>query len=103
MIRRPPRSTLFPYTTLFRSVQPANGSRPPTGIHLWCYPTILTELLISWLVNDAIRTFEDSPSPTKDFSFSLSCVLCFFEGPDTCDLCSQRKKPRPPLLSCPIV
>src|SRR5574340_1521832 len=23
MIRRPPRSTLFPYTTLFRSVQPA--------------------------------------------------------------------------------
>src|SRR2546427_8388519 len=23
MIRRPPRSTLFPYTTLFRSLQPA--------------------------------------------------------------------------------
>src|SRR5256885_12362189 len=32
MIRRPPRSTLFPYTTLFRSlprqVQPAQGRRP---------------------------------------------------------------------------
>src|SRR5258708_8343904 len=27
MIRRPPRSTLFPYTTLFRSVLPAAGSR----------------------------------------------------------------------------
>src|SRR5687768_17712354 len=26
MIRRPPRSTLFPYTTLFRSVRPAAGS-----------------------------------------------------------------------------
>src|SRR5258706_6793743 len=26
MIRRPPRSTLFPYTTLFRSSQPANDS-----------------------------------------------------------------------------
>src|SRR5207247_3675586 len=25
MIRRPPRSTLFPYTTLFRSEQSANG------------------------------------------------------------------------------
>src|SRR5689334_1052275 len=25
MIRRPPRSTLFPYTTLFRSVQVVNG------------------------------------------------------------------------------
>src|SRR5947209_10718843 len=32
MIRRPPRSTLFPYTTLFRSAQPvmlaANGVGP---------------------------------------------------------------------------
>src|SRR5260221_7209833 len=26
MIRRPPRSTLFPYTTLFRSTTPSNGS-----------------------------------------------------------------------------
>src|SRR2546430_10891052 len=25
MIRRPPRSTLFPYTTLFRSCEPAEG------------------------------------------------------------------------------
>src|SRR2546430_5174880 len=28
MIRRPPRSTLFPYTTLFRSVPPQSGTRP---------------------------------------------------------------------------
>src|SRR2546429_5314356 len=28
MIRRPPRSTLFPYTTLFRSFSPANQRRP---------------------------------------------------------------------------
>src|SRR6266508_804538 len=28
MIRRPPRSTLFPYTTLFRSPRPANATRP---------------------------------------------------------------------------
>src|SRR2546427_11900198 len=27
MIRRPPRSTLFPYTTLFRSIRPAVGRR----------------------------------------------------------------------------
>src|SRR2546421_398517 len=29
MIRRPPRSTLFPYTTLFRSRVPANGVALP--------------------------------------------------------------------------
>src|SRR3712207_6957108 len=28
MIRRPPRSTLFPYTTLFRSSQHRRGVRP---------------------------------------------------------------------------
>src|SRR5256885_9128713 len=28
MIRRPPRSTLFPYTTLFRSLDPQPGARP---------------------------------------------------------------------------
>src|SRR2546423_8631604 len=38
MIRRPPRSTLFPYTTLFRSIayldracERVRGSHPPTG------------------------------------------------------------------------
>src|SRR3989475_9242475 len=35
MIRRPPRSTLFPYTTLFRS--PAKAQRPeqPAVRHRW--------------------------------------------------------------------
>src|SRR3712207_7644665 len=28
MIRRPPRSTLFPYTTLFRSPEPGDGGAP---------------------------------------------------------------------------
>src|SRR2546426_7592430 len=32
MIRRPPRSTLFPYTTLFRSC--GLGSRPAPGLSL---------------------------------------------------------------------
>src|SRR5258705_4992238 len=29
MIRRPPRSTLFPYTTLFRSLEKASSRRSP--------------------------------------------------------------------------
>src|SRR5256885_10390452 len=32
MIRRPPRSTLFPYTTLFRSVVAEGGAQPPAGL-----------------------------------------------------------------------
>src|SRR5437764_11043266 len=31
MIRRPPRSTLFPYTTLFRSAHPDRRDRRPAG------------------------------------------------------------------------
>src|SRR2546426_4330731 len=33
MIRRPPRSTLFPYTTLFRSIQPHGTIKDSTGTH----------------------------------------------------------------------
>src|SRR3712207_9209194 len=32
MIRRPPRSTLFPYTTLFRSGGLERGGRPSEGL-----------------------------------------------------------------------
>src|SRR5687768_17998198 len=41
MIRRPPRSTLFPYTTLFRSLaNPARLSRHPLapGVYRGCEP-----------------------------------------------------------------
>src|SRR5260221_1896193 len=33
MIRRPPRSTLFPYTTLFRSCTDKNGEADGTSAH----------------------------------------------------------------------
>src|SRR5687768_17879401 len=33
MIRRPPRSTLFPYTTLFRSSRSSQRRRPRCGTH----------------------------------------------------------------------
>src|SRR5256885_12187619 len=34
MIRRPPRSTLFPYTTLFRSSQSGQFRRNRKGLHV---------------------------------------------------------------------
>src|SRR3712207_6880317 len=36
MIRRPPRSTLFPYTTLFRSGRPGPLQRLPRGLRDGC-------------------------------------------------------------------
>src|SRR3712207_8727308 len=56
MIRRPPRSTLFPYTTLFRSKSPAHPNDHvnqgqssndviPTAIHLSALVAIKEDLL----------------------------------------------------------
>src|SRR5690349_22194391 len=42
MIRRPPRSTLFPYTTLFRSVAPGNAcTRYGVAFPIVSAPTIV--------------------------------------------------------------
>src|SRR2546429_1562977 len=40
MIRRPPRSTLFPYTTLFRSVQRRSPDRG-TSISSWMFSFLM--------------------------------------------------------------
>src|SRR2546430_11648730 len=40
MIRRPPRSTLFPYTTLFRSNRPKRCSRHSADLHRVLLKTI---------------------------------------------------------------
>src|SRR3712207_8325942 len=37
MIRRPPRSTLFPYTTLFRSDDELDRIQAAAGVHLPCH------------------------------------------------------------------
>src|SRR5258708_9332489 len=38
MIRRPPRSTLFPYTTLFRSPLHGGAGQAPPAFVEWCPP-----------------------------------------------------------------
>src|SRR5256885_16649917 len=59
MIRRPPRSTLFPYTTLFRSAEErlrqfAQGERGALRIGMECHPCyqwllkIVAPYLASW-------------------------------------------------------
>src|SRR2546425_8288059 len=47
MIRRPPRSTLFPYTTLFRSagLQPAGDDRVRPRVPLYAHQSNLRRLI----------------------------------------------------------
>src|SRR5260370_9974236 len=47
MIRRPPRSTLFPYTTLFRSSAPSTPL-PATYRHDGLYMTAVVSLSYLW-------------------------------------------------------
>src|SRR2546430_7063369 len=44
MIRRPPRSTLFPYTTLFRSIRPIEGDLERVVAGAQGTPTLLLDL-----------------------------------------------------------
>src|SRR5436305_10115038 len=47
MIRRPPRSTLFPYTTLFRSAKPVYNARIHTLIRSGAFAIRKLELEVS--------------------------------------------------------
>src|SRR2546430_16861945 len=56
MIRRPPRSTLFPYTTLFRSERsPFGWRRNENGVQAIYIPTWLRYRTVSW--NPAVKRF----------------------------------------------
>src|SRR3712207_7170804 len=71
MIRRPPRSTLFPYTTLFRS-RSGDAQRPHQHLHAGCEwgsraPVLLREPL-------RIRRAAD-PEPVRPAAFDHDSVL----------------------------
>src|SRR3712207_7529170 len=61
MIRRPPRSTLFPYTTLFRSAPPAAGrnTSPHRGLLLIGTAIVLTGLNLRTAVNSVGPVLEE--------------------------------------------
>src|SRR5260370_8765976 len=64
MIRRPPRSTLFPYTTLFRSVNfPANATVECPGD-------------TSTTANGAPTGADTSSSDTVTLTYPLTIVAC---------------------------
>src|ERR1044071_4267542 len=65
MIRRPPRSTLFPYTTLFRSVLPSRSRKASTGEGLKTAP-------IGHLGRSEEHTFE--LQSRVDISYAVFCL-----------------------------
>src|SRR6266568_6005789 len=94
MIRRPPRSTLFPYTTLFRScclgslLPPPYQIRPPTRPIL--EPTVAVTFSLSRKLPTMSKLYSSSNPPQKlpfqEGSFSkskqqLQCELELTRGP----------------------
>src|SRR2546426_2051902 len=68
MIRRPPRSTLFPYTTLFRSVRPAALATDEAGM----VPVL----------QHAVRWLESSAGVRPDMVVTLQPTSPFRTGQD---------------------
>src|SRR5258708_9322589 len=93
MIRRPPRSTLFPYTTLFRSLvhDLSEGPRRFTQLEHSCSgisPRTLAERL-RWLESEAIVVRRSYAERSEEHTSEL-------QSPDhlVCRLLLEKKKKR---------
>src|SRR3712207_6919415 len=73
MIRRPPRSTLFPYTTLFRStLVPIH--KPITGLHPWNHPLGHWPAIASLIGHFADRKSTRLNSSHANISYAVFCL-----------------------------
>src|SRR2546430_8053868 len=73
MIRRPPRSTLFPYTTLFRSRLNIRQSATPSTFPAWT-PNPMDPARPQWIRNVADSRSEEHTSELQSQS-NLVCRL----------------------------
>src|ERR1051326_6773944 len=80
MIRRPPRSTLFPYTTLFRS--------PEYGPYLQRFRRHVQESLVYPLAPRRQRS-EEHTSELQPHSFISYAVFCLSKGFLADSICSR--------------
>src|SRR3712207_9293674 len=76
MIRRPPRSTLFPYTPLFRSLMPLLPVTPRVFQMLGHEPQlVLMETLYLQIVLPAARSEEHtSELQSRNISYAVFCL-----------------------------
>src|SRR3712207_7166681 len=82
MIRRPPRSTLFPYTTLFRSlverVRPASGratAPPGPGVSRGSFSRAMSERTAGTMVEFMVEGVERSEEHTSELQ-SRQYLVC---------------------------
>src|SRR5258708_16937468 len=92
MIRRPPRSTLFPYTTLFRSVPRLEQHAGDTV--LWTVDAVEDEAKIRFreVGECLVKTFSDFPE--TDLRFRSEEHTSELQSPDhlVCRLLLEKKK-----------
>src|SRR2546426_8764939 len=93
MIRRPPRSTLFPYTTLFRSIDGLAKRRfgspcPLTDGIVW---TALIGKHIPRMIEDDIKDNVEDRKSTRLNSSHLVISYAVF--------CLKKKNSQPPMLA----
>src|SRR2546428_6498733 len=77
MIRRPPRSTLFPYTTLFRSVQLLcrSFSRPSRRANLPHQSRIFSHLIVQLLIHSHDQSRSEEHTSELQSRSDLVCRL----------------------------
>src|SRR2546430_6248930 len=74
MIRRPPRSTLFPYTTLFRSVDVRGAGGRPPRVFDQRWETVLSPLGVEPFDDGKDRKSTRLNSSHSQISYAVFCL-----------------------------
>src|SRR2546429_5692335 len=102
MIRRPPRSTLFPYTTLFRSVSTWDGAPKWRGVgqNETASPSLLNNRPADYIARVPLMTRSHAPDGTLgDFTDRKSTRLNSSHGYISYAVfCLKQKKDTEPAL-----
>src|SRR5258705_9748129 len=91
MIRRPPRSTLFPYTTLFRSVGVPPGARAVDPV---VQALMLTDVVVEATTSVSIRDRKSTRLNSSHLGISYA-VFCLKKKKSLVGQQSVRRQERP--------
>src|SRR2546422_8307961 len=92
MIRRPPRSTLFPYTTLFRSPATLGGEAVPRRILFLFRPDDLQQDLFGFLRAVAVPIRSEEHTSELQSRLHLVCRLLLEKKKKNQQYASTQKK-----------